>query len=171
MNEDSAYIIKELTKNSEIFKTLLISLSSKEYLWKQSTEKWCLLEIICHLYDEEREDFRARTKRVLETPGKSLVAIDPVGWIKERNYIEKDYDTVLRIFLNERVQSVNWLKTLVSPKWDNVHIHPKLGSMTAKQFLTNWLAHDYLHIRQIIKLKFDYLKESSEVNLNYAVDW
>jgi hypothetical protein len=171
MNEDSAYIIKELSKNSEIFKTLLIGQSNEEYLWKQSEEKWCLLEIICHLYDEEREDFRARTKSVLETPGETLVAIDPVGWIKERSYIEKDYDTFLRSFLIERAQSISWLQTLASSKWDNVHLHPKLGSMSAKHFLSNWLAHDYLHIRQIIKLKFDYLKEITGESLNYAGDW
>ena len=91
MNEDSAYIIKELSKNSEIFKTLLIDQSSEEYLWKLSDKKWCLLEIICHLYDEEREDFRARTKSVLETPGETLAAIDPVGWAIERIWTFKRY--------------------------------------------------------------------------------
>ena len=37
--------------------------------------------------------------------------------------------------------------------------------------LTNWLAHDYLHIRQIIKLKFDFLKDQSDEHLSYAGEW
>ena len=171
MSKDNINIIQELSKNREVFKILLTGLSREEYLWKQNTNKWCLLEIICHLYDEEREDFRARTKSVLETPDKSLVAFDPVGWVKDRNYLEKDYEPILHSFLKERAQSVSWLHTLLSPNWDNVHVHPKLGSITAKQFLDNWLAHDYLHIRQIIKLKYDYLKEVTGETLNYAGDW
>lgn len=171
MNGDIAYIIKELLKNREVFKTLLIGLSSEEYLWKQNVKKWCLLEIICHLYDEEREDFRARTKSVLETPTKTLNPIDPVGWVVQRNYIKMDYDIVLTGFLKERRHSVVWLKSLEAPKWDNGYIHPKLGLMTANLFLSNWLAHDYLHIRQITKLKFDYLKKISGEKLNYAGEW
>ena len=171
MNGDNLYIIPELLKNSEIFKTLLSGLSSEQYLWKKNTDKWCLLEIISHLHDEEIEDFRARTKSVLETPTKALVSIDPVGWVKDRNYLEKAYDSTLTRFLLEREHSVNWLHSLDSPEWNNVHQHPELGSITAMQFLSNWLAHDYLHIRQIIKLKFDYLKSISDENLNYAGDW
>jgi hypothetical protein len=171
MNEDSVYIIKELSKNSEIFKILLIGRSREEYLWKQNTEKWCLLEIICHLLDEEREDFRARTKSVLETPTNTLAVIDPVGWVIQRNYIKKDYEPILNSFLKERARSVHWLNSLITPKWNNEHLHPKLGPMTAMLFLSNWLAHDYLHIRQIIKLKFDYLMEISGEKLNYAGDW
>jgi hypothetical protein len=43
--------------------------------------------------------------------------------------------------------------------------------MTAMLFLSNWLAHDYLHIRQIIKLKFDYLEKMTGEGLSYAGDW
>ncbi len=43
--------------------------------------------------------------------------------------------------------------------------------MTAKMFLSNWLAHDYLHIRQITKLKYDYLKQLTNEDLNYAGNW
>lgn len=171
MNTDNINIIQELSKNREIFKILLTGQSREEYLWKQNRNKWCLLEIICHLYDEEREDFRARTKSVIETPGKSLVAFDPLGWVKDRNYLEKDYEPTLTSFLLEREHSVNWLRSLESPEWNNEHNHPKLGPMSAKLFLSNWLAHDYLHIRQIIKLKFDYLKEITGESLNYAGDW
>jgi hypothetical protein len=35
----------------------------------------------------------------------------------------------------------------------------------------NWLAHDYLHIRQILRLKYEYLKSISEEDLSYAGEW
>jgi hypothetical protein len=73
--------------------------------------------------------------------------------------------------LAEREQSVKWLQSLTNPKWDNVHEHSKFGKMTAKMFLSNWLAHDYLHIRQITKLKYDYLKQLTNEDLDYAGNW
>ena len=78
---------------------------------------------------------------------------------------------MLERFLNEREESIQWLETLTNPPWDNAHLHPKLGPMSASLFLNNWLAHDYLHIRQITKLKYDRLKAISGENLDYAGNW
>jgi len=164
-------IIQELTRNKLVFKELLVGLSEGEYLWKQNPDKWCLLEISCHLYDEEREDFRTRTKQVLESPELPLPKIDPVDWVKKRKYLQQNFSQKLNDFLSEREQSVKWLNSLENPKWDNAYNHPELGKMTAKLFLSNWLAHDYLHIRQITRLKFDYLKYKSGEDLSYAGNW
>ncbi len=164
-------IINELLRDKDIFKNHLSGLTKDEYLRKPREDKWSLLEIVCHLYDEEREDFRARTKHVLENPNDPLPAIDPPGWVHERKYMQQNYDEKLNKFLEEREQSVKWLQSITNPKWDNVYIHPKFGEMTAKMFLCNWLAHDYLHFRQILFLKFDYLKFITNENLNYAGKW
>jgi hypothetical protein len=38
--------------------------------------------------------------------------------------------------------------------------------MSAEMFLANWLAHDYLHIRQLIRLRYHYLEHAAaEVKL------
>lgn len=164
-------IIQELERNKITFKGLLYGVAKEEYLWKPEPDKWCLLEILCHLYDEEREDFRARVNQVLIDPKFSLSSINPVGWVTERKYIEKNYDEVLNKFLEERTHSVNWLKSLESPAWKNTHIHPKLGAMSAEMILSNWLAHDYLHFRQIISVKFHYLKQRTGEELSYVGSW
>lgn len=164
-------IIMELLRNKDVFRALLTGLSKEQYLWKSNPEKWCLLEICCHLYDEEREDFRTRTKYVLETPELPLPTFDPVKWVEKRAYIKQDFNSTLDKFLKEREKSVKWLQSLRNPDWDNTYNHPKFGKMTAKMFLTNWLAHDYLHIRQIISLKFDYLKQLTHESLSYAGNW
>ncbi len=164
-------IIRSLERNKKIFIALLIELPSEEYLWRQAPGKWSLLEILCHLRDEEVEDFRTRVRYVLEDPSQTLPPIDPVGWVQERKYIEQNYRTVLNSFIDERERSVNWLRSLTEPKWDNSFLHPKFGPMSAKLFLSNWLAHDLLHIRQINKLRFDYLKHISTEDLSYAGNW
>jgi hypothetical protein len=164
-------IIQSLNRNKDVFKELLQEVAQQEYLWSQEPSKWSLLEIVCHIRDEEVDDFRTRVKYVLEDPLQALPSIDPVGWVKKRKYIEQDYDSVLDNFIYEREQSVKWLSSLKNPKWNNSYLHPKLGPMSAKLFLSNWLAHDLLHIRQIIKLRFDYLKYISSEDLSYAGNW
>lgn len=164
-------IIAELEKNKSVFKDLLENLPDEFYHWRESENKWNLLEVVCHLYDEERDDFRARVKSVLANPLEDLLPIDPSGWVTSRNYAEQNYDMKLNDFIIEREYSIAWLKQLKSPEWGNSHSHPKLGPLTAKMFLVNWLAHDYLHIRQIIRIKYEYLKITSGEILLYAGDW
>ena len=164
-------IISEIQHNKETFNGLLRNASLEEVLWKSSPEKWNLLEIFCHLYDEEREDFRARLKHVLTKPEQELPSINPQGWVTERKYAEKNFQTVFHSFLEEREQSCIWLNSLSDLGWKSLHVHPKFGPMSAEYFLSNWLAHDYLHMRQIIALKFQYLKFVSGEKLTYAGDW
>lgn len=168
---NNTHIINELNRNKEVFHSLLYGIPEEQHRWKPEEKKWCLLEVVCHLYDEEREDFRMRVKQVLEDPETEPPPIDPEGWVQSRKYMQQDYEERLKMFLDERERSVEWLRSLQSPKWNNAWKHPKYGPLSAQMFLTNWLAHDYLHIRQITRLKYQYLKAFSTVTLRYAGDW
>jgi hypothetical protein len=164
-------IIKELLKNKGVYQNLLLGTHSEQYLWKPEPGRWSLVEVVCHLHDEETEDFRSRMKHVFKTPELTLPPIDPAEWAKERNYLKADFGIMLEKFLKERLLSVEWLSDLKEPNWKEVHLHPKFGSMTPELILTNWLAHDYLHIRQIVGLKYTYLKMHSQLDLSYAGTW
>lgn len=165
------HIISELTRNKDVFRDLFSGLTAEATTWKQAPEKWCLLEIICHLYDEEREDFRARVSHILNTPNEEMPKIDPVAWVHERKYTEQDYEQMIGKLLAEREKSLEWLRSLENPDWQLFYQHPKVGPVTAELIFTNWLAHDYLHIRQIIKLKYDYLTAHTTVKMDYAGEW
>jgi len=166
------HIINQLDANRTAFRGLLSVSDPAEITWRPAEKKWCLREIACHLLDEELEDFRARLKHTLETPEQPLPPIDPEGWVTSRKYMEHDFDKAVIDFLSEREQSVAWLRSLHNPAWKNAHPHPKFGPLSAEMFLANWLAHDYLHIRQIIRLRYHYLEHAaSEVKLRYAGKW
>lgn len=168
---DHKKIAYELERNRHVFESLLEGLPPEMVKRRPGPNKWCLLEIICHLLDEEREDFGLRTRLVLEDPHQDLPKIDPVAWVKERNYMEQDFESKLQEFLEERARSVQWIKGLEDPNWKSCHQHPTLGPMSAGRFLSNWLAHDYLHLRQILKLKLDQLQSDSGQDLTYAGSW
>jgi hypothetical protein len=172
--QQMSFYLSEFSSNKNVFIQLLSGLSEQQIAFKQSAEKWNLLEVICHLADEEKEDFRTRLKSVLEDPSKAFPAIDPVSWVKERNYASQDFASKLQAFINERDQSLQWLESLPhldEDIWTNTYQHPVVGAMSAKFILANWLAHDYLHIRQIIKLKYDFLQQATGEQLSYAGNW
>lgn len=163
--------IKTLNQNHSVFKSLLENKREEEYLWQPTPNKWSLKDIVCHLLDEELLDFRFRTKHALNTPSETLPPIDPEGWVVTHNYASKEYSKTLTEFLVARSESVTWLKTQITGKWDNICNHPQLGPISAKQFLNNWLAHDYLHIRQINRYHYHYFQANADTNLDYAGNW
>ncbi|MBL7929478.1 MAG: DinB family protein [Bacteroidia bacterium] len=168
---ESKIVFNELERNISVFKSLLEKIPEEQYRWKPSPDKWNLLEIVCHLHDEELEDFRARVKHVLETPSEKMPGINPVELVSLRKYAEQDYETTLDAFLTDRKNSVEWLRSLKNPTWNNFYTHAKLGNLYAGMFLNNWLAHDLLHIRQITRLKFDYFRFKTGESFDYAGNW
>ncbi len=168
---DRSQIIAQLARHGEVFRAMLSGLPPEESTWKSAPEKWCALEIISHLYDEEREDFRARIRSTLETPKLPWPKIDPPTWVTERRYMEQDFEVILSKFLSERERSLEWLHSLTDAPWDNAYIHPKVGPVSCELLLTNWVAHDLLHIRQLGNLRYGYLRANTTVPLDYAGTW
>lgn len=168
---DHKRIIENLNSYQHVLSSILSNKNQEEYLWKPNVNSWCLLEVVCHLYDEEREDFRSRVKRTLETPNEPLPMFDPIAWVKDRKYMEQDYNQMVEKLLIEREKSIKWLNSLKDPLWKNAYNHPKLGPLSSEHFLANWLAHDLLHIRQITGIQFHYLKQATNNELAYAGAW
>ncbi len=168
---DHNRIIENLSSNQHVLSSILANKTQEEYMWKPKINSWCILEVVCHLYDEEREDFRGRVKHTLETPNEPLTMFDQIAWVKDRKYIEQDYNQMVEKLLAERKKSITWLHSLKTPAWKNAYIHPKLGPLSSEHFLANWLAHDFLHIRQIIAIQFKYLKQTTNNELAYAGTW
>jgi hypothetical protein len=164
-------VIKEFSNNGKVFAELLAATDAMEILYRPAPEKWNLLEIACHLLDEERLDFRARMKHVMDNPDREMEPIDPQGWVNSHKYSERDYETVVKDFLNERISSVQWFDTISEEDLEKKMEHKVFGTVTVKHFLLNLLAHDYLHIRQIVALKYSFLKNNTGADLRYAGDW
>jgi hypothetical protein len=168
---DATDITLELEKNIDLFTRLLSDTTAQVTYFKPTPEKWNLLEVACHLLDEEREDFRPRLQHILDQNTGEMPPINPPLWVTERNYAAQHLPDVLSVWCTERQRSVQWLRSLGEVDWQLFYTHPKLGRMTAKLFLSNWLAHDYLHVRQIIGLKFAYLQQQTGEDLSYAGSW
>ncbi|WP_170827379.1 DinB family protein [Roseivirga sp. 4D4] len=171
MTTDSNFLLHELSANAKVFEGLFEINETRQAHWKPSEDKWCLLEIACHLVDEEIFDFRTRVKTALNPEKFDFVPIVPVGWVKSKNYLSQNYEQQTRTWLEERQQSIEWLQSLKSPNWESCLVHPELGEMSAWQLLENWVAHDYIHLRQIIRTKRAYLDHIAKKDISYAGNW
>jgi hypothetical protein len=154
MNLD--YFIERFSKNREVFEGLTRGLSLEQARWRPASDKWSILEVVNHLYDEEREDFRQRLELVLRDPKQPWPPIDPRGWVTSRGYNERELDLSLNNFLAEREKSLAWLRQLSEPNWQNSNEGPN-GILTAGDLLASWLAHDFLHVRQLARLHWQYV--------------
>ncbi len=164
-------LIEQLALNRLVFDSLFTIGQRQDIHYRPAPDKWNLLEILCHMVDEEKDDFRARLGHVLTQPEQALPSIDPEGWVQSRDYKGQSYEKKLEEFLKERHRSVRWLQSLNNPKWDNAHAHPKFGPLSAKMFLCNWVAHDLHHIRQINALQHAFLLQTTGDPLRYAGKW
>jgi hypothetical protein len=130
-----------------------------------------MLEVVNHLYDEERLDFRLRLNLMLHQPEENWPPITPTAWVTEHKYNTRDLQTSLANYLGERRRSVRWLRSLGKVDWDTRYMR-KGRSMRAGDLFTAWVAHDGLHIRQLNELHRALLERATRpYRVGYAGEW
>jgi len=168
---DANRLITELANGGQIIRSLVEGITQAEAQTRPEADAWSVLEVVCHLYDEEREDFRQRLDYTLHKAGETWPPIDPGGWVTSRGYNERHLAEALGGFLAERQRSLDWLKSLNDPDWEASHETP-FGRMKAGDILSSWVAHDNLHARQLVELKRSHLLQLTQpYDVRYAGEW
>ena len=164
-------LYRELQNSTEMIRALLLDITQEEAQVKPDSGSWSILEVVCHLYDEEREDFREHVDFILHRQQEEWHVIDPQGWVKQRSYNEQDFTAMQEKFFSERANSLDWLKQLHLVDWDTPYVS-QFGSTTAGEMLACWVAHDNLHVRQLVELRrFRIQNITRPYELEYAGDW
>lgn len=151
-------LIRSLEASGRTLAEHVAGLSDEQARFRPADGKWSALEVLGHLVDEERLDFRARVTSTLEDPARAWPPIDPQSWALERDYQGRDLREQLTLFRTERTASLGWLRSLVAPDWSLAHEHPKLGALRAGDLLAAWATHDLLHLRQLAGLRLAWLE-------------
>ena len=171
-------IINRLERMTKLLPSLVSGLPLEDARWKPPSDAWSIVEIVNHLVDEETLDFRVRVRLTLESPMADWARTDPEGWAVEKRYNEQDLEGSVLRFVQERAESVRWLRSLggelgpESAAWTRAHPHPRMGPLAAGMLLASWQAHDALHIRQIAKRLFELAsRDAPEYSTRYAGEW
>ncbi len=169
MQFDSIY--NGLAGNLHAIQHLLAGVTQDEAQSKPNPETWSILEVVCHLFDEEREDFRAHLDHILFHSQEPWPLIDLQGWVTTRAYNQRDFSEMLAAFLDERGKSLAWLADLRMQNWGAACV-TSFARLTAGDMLASWLAHDNLHIRQLVELqRVRILRLAAPYDVRYAGEW
>jgi hypothetical protein len=165
---DYDYLRNQLEENGTIIEMLVMTISVEQSRWKPDPERWSILEVINHLYDEEREDFRLHLDIMLHRPDGDWPPIDPMNWITTRKYNERDIQESIANFMTERKKSLAWLDLIDNPDWES-SVEAPWGLFKAGDMFASWIAHDQWHIQQLVRIRLDYTtKISDPYSVQYA---
>jgi hypothetical protein len=168
---DLKEIMRQLTANARAMHAMLQSISNEQAQWKPNPETWSMKEVMEHVYNEERLDFRQHLKEMLSDPPQ------PWRFFPEEYVGVEDCRQALEGFLAERETSLAWLKALETPAWDittRVTFEPSgdVMDISTGDVLVAWVAHDFLHIRQMNELLFAWNeKQAAPYSVRYAGGW
>ena len=164
-------LYQELKNSTEMIRALLSGVTQETARLKPNAESWSILEVVCHLYDKEREDFREHLDFILHRQNEKWHAIDTDSWVTERKYSEQNFAEMQDKFFAEREQSFIWLSGLTNPMWEKTFT-TEYRTISAGEMFACWVAHDNLHIRQLVELRRIRLENITKpYNLEYAGDW
>lgn len=169
---DHVQLIARMRNTPAALKVLLAPISAADAKWKPAGGAWSILEIVNHLADEDRDDFRARLQSVMRDAAAPWPKTDPESWAIDRRYNERELGESLERFAHERELSLRWLAELDAPDWSTAYMHPTRGPVYAGELLVSWPAHDALHIRQIAKRLFELAaRDGGKFGTDYAGEW
>ena len=119
-------------------------------LWRARPmpNEWSPIEIVCHLRDEETEDFGARVRVIVEG-GAIFALIDPERWARDRGYHDDDPRAALIALEQRRRDNLAFLALLDPARLEHVVDQPKLGKMSGLDVIAAWVTHDRLHVTQL----------------------
>jgi len=163
---------RQLAESAEAVRALAQSFSDEHARWQPDEESWSLKRVMEHLYNEERLDFRKHLKEMFSDPPQ------PWGAFRPEDYIAMvDGRQALEGFMEERQASIAWLSALESPDWDTssqARSGPNgdVRTFSAGDVLVSWIAHDILHMRQMVELLYAWNeRQALPHSVEYAGGW
>jgi len=163
---------RRLTANAAAIRALVETISAEQADWKPDADTWSMKEVMEHVYNEERVDFRRHLREIFSDPPLAWGAGEPREWLKIDTCLQG-----LESFLIERQFSLAWLFALETPDWDRsleASFGPENEKMVlrAGDVLLSWVEHDILHMRQMIELHHAWNEhQSPPYSLQYAGGW
>jgi hypothetical protein len=151
MTEPAALVTearRELARCPGLLETMLAGLAPDGWRARPAPDEWAPVEIVCHLRDEEAEDFGARVRVVL-SGGTSFAPIDPERWAVERRYRDADPGDALAAFRRLRGESLALLETAPVEALARAVTSPSGLSLSGLDIVAAWVTHDRLHLAQM----------------------
>lgn len=136
--------------------TLRVMLAGLPAAWTDATEgpeTWSPFDIVGHLLHGERTDWIPRIRRILDQgPERRFAPFDRFAQFHESR--GKSLTELLYAFAQARAENLEILRALplTDAELQLEGEHPAFGTVTLRQLLSTWVAHDLGHLAQIARV-------------------
>ncbi len=139
---------RELERLPAVLGALLAGLDEVSARTRPAAGEWSPVEILCHLRDEETEDFGARLRVIVDGAGE-FAPIAPERWAEERRYREASLTDAMEALRARRQASLGLLASVAPETLTQSRPHPRFGHLSGLDILSAWVAHDRIHLAQL----------------------
>lgn len=140
-----------LERTPSVLRALLAGLPDVWTRHNEGAETWSPREVVGHLIEGERSDWIPRA-RIILAQGPST-AFEPFDRTAHQRSMEAGVplEELLEAFAQMRTANLATLRgwQVTPAQLELTGIHPEFGSVTLKQHLATWVAHDLGHLVQI----------------------
>jgi DinB superfamily len=131
-----------------LLSTVLRDLPKQMWLYKPSSERWSVHEIILHLADSEAIAYMV-CRRFIAEPGSPLLNFDGARWAETLGYFHQSTREALELVRQLRRMTYQLLLTLPEPVWERTVEHPTQGPLTLSQWIEIQERHIPHHLDQM----------------------
>ena len=147
MSDDVKAQIDILAAFPDQLKRQIQGLDDATLRYRPAPDQWSIVEIIGHIVDVGAL-WPGRTRQMLATENPALAAVDG-GWVRQRDYQNKQPSFLLITLAEQRAEYVEFLRTLRPSQLARPGIHPTRGPITVAQGIAALADHDRGHSEQI----------------------
>ncbi len=139
-----------LERTPDVLRGLIAHATTEELDWQPSLDRWSISMVFAHLADVEVHGFMSRFTAIAGQDGSFLPSYDQLALF--RSGTRFDGLAELQRFSEQRVKTLDWLKTLPASVGRRRGRHEDLGDVTFGELLNEFAFHDLGHIRQVTEL-------------------
>jgi hypothetical protein len=153
MDFDLGHGLAVLERTPGVLRALLAGLPEVWTRQNEGPETWSPREVVGHLIEGERTDWIPRARIVIAQG--SSTAFEPFDRTAHQSSMSvgAPLEKLIETFARLRAANLATLRAwqLTPAQLELTGIHPEFGSVTLRQHLSTWVAHDLGHLVQITR--------------------
>ena len=118
--------------------------------WRPAPGEWSANEALGHIIEADRRGFGGRIRRILAVDGVEEHGWDQLAVAGERRDHERTVEVILDEFTTGRTAGLELIESLREADLERFAIHDRVGRVTIRNLLHEWVFHDRNHVRQIL---------------------
>ncbi len=142
-------LIESLESAPRDLARLLRPIDAAAAQWRPAPDEWCIADVVAHLSYCETP-YLARLRRVAEQDNPFEPALLPDESMHD---LARPLAELLEVFVERRADTVAFLSALDQRDWGRALVHETLGPTKLRDQVQELVAHDNVHLEQIVALR------------------